>query len=152
MAKHIIFPGAASGLSNHSLHGTWANMIYRCYNPKHSSYPNYGAKGVRVCRKWRISFPAFLHDMGKKPTPLHTLDRIKNEGDYTPKNCRWATSEEQYNNMSSNVQFAYKGEVLTFAQWSRRTGISTSTIRDRFYAGWSIKRVLTQQIRERNRK
>ena len=70
-------------------------MKERCCNRNHVAYCRYGGRDVRVCEEWAVSFPAFLRDMGPKPTPAHTLDRINNDGNYEPGNCRWATPEEQ---------------------------------------------------------
>jgi hypothetical protein len=73
----------------------WAGMIARCTNPKHTSYKNYGGRGITVCKRWLRSFSAFIEDMGPKPTPQHTIDRKNNDGNYTKRNCRWATRSQQ---------------------------------------------------------
>jgi hypothetical protein len=73
-------------------------MISRCENPNVNHFKDYGGRGIRVCGRWRKSYSAFLKDMGRKPSPDHSLDRRNNDGHYTPKNCRWATKSDQAKN------------------------------------------------------
>ena len=78
-----------------SEYSTWKGMIQRCTDPAHSGWHNYGGRGISVCERWRASFAMFLGDMGRRPTPAHTLERIENDSGYFPGNVRWATRKEQ---------------------------------------------------------
>ena len=79
----------------------WAGMKDRCYRPRNHKYPRYGGRGISVCDRWRDSFEAFLADMGRRPSRGHSIDRINNDGNYEPGNCRWATAIEQVHNRGS---------------------------------------------------
>src|SRR3990167_1723862 len=86
------------GCINWPEYRTWKAMKERCCRPAHVGYKYYGARGIQVCDRWLHSFENFLADIGQKPSPRHTLDRINTEGNYEPGNCRWATSSEQRRN------------------------------------------------------
>jgi hypothetical protein len=103
-------------------HDAWRGMLARCRNPRHPSYKNYGGRGITACERWN-SFENFLDDMGKRPSPKHSLDRIDNNGNYEPGNCRWATRREQANNTRMNRFVTFDGRTMTLAQWARETGI-----------------------------
>ena len=86
---------------NTSEYRAWINMNQRCYNKNTKQYKDYGGRGIKVCDRWRFSFLNFIKDMGMKASPRLTLDRINNNGDYTPGNCRWATMKQQTHNRRS---------------------------------------------------
>jgi hypothetical protein len=122
---------------------TWAKMRRRCENPIDPVYHRYGARGIKVCDRWQ-SFAAFLEDMGPRPTPQHTIERVNNDGNYEPGNCRWADRTEQANNRRTSRILEHNGEALTVAEWARRTGLRQHTIMARIDRnGWSVERALT---------
>ena len=122
----------------------WVAMRKRCRaNKKYRA--QYYDRGIRVCDRWS-EFPAFLSDMGECPPGL-TLDRIDNDGNYEPGNCRWATAKQQCNNTRRNRYIEHKGQRLTLAQWSRRTGLPYSTIWKRFHSGLTPAEILSPNLR-----
>ena len=80
----------------------WQGLKGRCLNPSNEDFAHYGGRGIKVCARWQSSYENFLADMGRKPSPEHSLDRINNDGNYEPGNCRWATYTEQNNNRRKN--------------------------------------------------
>lgn len=120
----------------------WSNMKARCTNPKSKSYKNYGGRGITVCKRWLSSFENFYSDMGECPNK-HSIERIDVNGNYEPKNCRWATNKEQANNRRNNDVIEVEGATRTFKAHCDHYGIKYKTAFRRYkYLGWSIKRTL----------
>lgn len=125
----------------------WCNMVARCTNPTRDDYSRYGGRGITVCQQWRsgtsdlTGFEAFVRDIGPRPTPKHTLDRIDNDGNYEPGNCRWATALEQANNKRTSHFIVYRGRRMTIADAAREAGagVTRETARCRIRTGWSIE-------------
>lgn len=122
---------------------TWRGMLNRCHNTREPGFANYGGRGIVVCHRWRDSFKNFLADMGRKPSTRHSIDRIDNDGNYEPDNCRWATAKEQSRNQSTNRFLTYGGETMPVAAWAERVGVKASTISRRLALGWTVDRTLT---------
>lgn len=124
--------------------GVWMNMSDRCYNTAADSYHNYGGRGIQVCAAWRKSFEAFYTDMGPRPSANHSIDRIDNDGDYAPGNCRWATPIEQSRNRRTTRLITFGNRTQSLTEWAAELGI-TSTSLDSRLKRWSLERALTQE-------
>lgn len=122
---------------------SWHQMLRRCTDPEYLSFRNYGGRGISVCASWVGSFDAFIRDVGLRPTPKHQLDRIDNNDNYEPGNCRWATKREQARNRRTNRFLTFNGETLTVVAWAERIGLSKDTLRSRLNSGWSLPDALT---------
>ncbi len=120
---------------------SWRCMKSRCYKINDKEYKNYGARGIIVCDRWLNSFKNFFADMGPRPFG-YTIDRIDNNGNYEPTNCRWATAKEQGNNSRVNRIITFNNISLNLIQWSERLNISTSIISKRLKAGWTMEQII----------
>lgn len=137
------------GMSKSKLYSTWQSMMVRCYNQKGVSYPLYGGRGIKVCKRWN-KFVNFYKDMGDPPKG-YSLDRIDNSKGYSKKNCRWATPKEQSNNKRRNVLMEYNGKIQTRSQWAVEFGIILETLRGRLKRGWSLGDALSKPPRNRRK-
>lgn len=129
------------GASDTKTYRAWWDMLQRCRNPKLSNFRAYGGRGIRVCDRWQ-TFENFLADMGECPAG-RSLDRIDNDGNYEPGNCRWATREQQHGNLQRSVKVTIGGETKCLKQWARHFGIHPATVRYRIRKGWPAERALT---------
>lgn len=118
---------------------TWQRMKQRCQYEKAPDYLRYGGRGIAVCDRWQ-SFENFLADMGPRPAG-HQLDRIDNNGNYSPTNCRWVTTRANARNRSSNVLVTVDGITKTAIEWGEETGLG-ELVRDRIARGWSHDRAV----------
>lgn len=115
------------GMSHSSEFTSWVSAKNRCYYKKDKEYARYGRRGITMCPRWLNSFSAFYHDMGAKPTPKHTLERIDNNKGYSPKNCRWATVQEQAQNRRNTIIIDYLGQYITLKEFASLTGVKYAT-------------------------
>lgn len=124
-----------------STYTSWENMVGRCKYPSNPAYEYYKKRGIKVCEAWQV-FDNFLEDMGEKPSKNHSIDRINNDGNYEPSNCRWATKQEQANNRITNIHFIYNGQKYTLAELARVTGVGKELLRARLCRSkktWSVE-------------
>lgn len=130
------------------LYNIWCSMKQRCYDEHCKNYKRYGGRGITVCDEWNNNYECFRDwSMGNGCKDDLTIDRINNNGNYEPDNCRWTTRDIQSNNKSSNHIITYHGITKTVKQWSKDLNIKYGTLLSRFLRGWSIERALTQPVR-----
>ena len=127
-----------------SLYYTWYHMIRRCSDPLDLGFMRYGGRNIIVCMRWRKSFRAFAEDLGERPSPRHSIDRIDNNGNYEPGNVRWATRKEQQRNRRGNHLVTANGITRSVAEWSEALGVNWATVAQRLKLGWSPERAVTQ--------
>lgn len=125
---------------------TWQAMRDRCNNPNNPRFSHYGGRGISVCAQWD-DYRVFLSDMGRRPTKVHSLDRINNDGNYEPSNCRWATSHQQMTNRTVTRMVCVNGVDVPLATLAKQHGIPANTLRFRILNGWDLDRALSHPIR-----
>lgn len=123
---------------------SWRGMHQRCLNPKFPQYADYGGRGITICARWLNNYDAFYDDMGLRQKG-YTLERINNEGNYEPGNCRWATQTEQNRNMRKSVILQFNGKTQTASEWRKELGFGTNTIRERLQRGLSVEQALSKK-------
>lgn len=126
--------GSSFGLTHHPIRTCYLGMKSRCSNPKNNRYKNYGARGIKVCEEWANDFMAFYNwSVDNGWAKGLSIDRIDSNGNYEPKNCRWVTEKVQQRNRSNNVIINHEGVSMTLIEWAEKTGISFSTLQQRYY-------------------
>lgn len=136
-----------SRLENRSIeYITWQSLRQRCCNPNASGYADYGGRGITVCERWE-KFENFLEDMGNRPTPTYTIERLRVNGNYEPSNCVWATMKEQSRNKRNSRLITMLGATMHFYDWCDAFKINSGVLAARLRKKWPIEKALTEPIR-----
>ena len=139
--------------TTHGGHGTrlydiWHSMKQRCYYKKHIGYESYGGRGIKVCQEWKNDFSNFRDWANSSGySKSLSIDRVDNDGNYEPNNCKWSTVKEQSNNRRSNRFLSHKGETKTLSEWADVLDINDNTLSMRLNSGWSVERTLEEPVR-----
>ncbi len=145
---NFIQAGTSHGRAHTRTYMCWKNMKARCYNPNNSFFKEYGARGITVCKRWRLSFESFYKDMGDKPSGM-TIDRFPdNDGNYEPSNCRWATNSQQSRNKRNNIFVEVKNERMIVKDACRILGLPYRSITARIRKGWDAQKAMNTPIRK----
>jgi hypothetical protein len=131
---------------NPPLYTVWRSMLARCYDPKFKQYPDYGGRGIKVCPQWKTNYHQFYADMAPRPKGL-SIDRINNNLDYSPENCKWSTRKEQQRNRRNTKYVTITGKKYMVAELKDRSGLKSDTIVERAKAGLSLAKVLSPKRR-----
>lgn len=138
------------GLARTKIYTIWIAIKRRCYSKKCADYPDYGGRGIQVCDEWKNDFISFYKwAVSSGYSEGLSIDRIDNDGNYEPNNCRWATLTEQANNKRNNCYITYRGQTRTKKQWSKILGINYYTLNSRLRKGWSIEDALSRKVGRR---
>lgn len=144
--------GCMKGSTRHGLthapeFNVWSMMKQRCNNPNNDRYEDYGGRGIKICDRWLgpEGLPNFVADLGPRPTPLHKLERIDNDGDYEPGNCKWVTQAEQSRNRRNSIHVTFAGETMVLKDWATRLGMKVATLTYRI-KNWGLERAMTEPL------
>lgn len=133
--------------------GIWHGIITRCTDPKYPHFHHYGGRGITVCKRWmgKRGYRNFESDIGPRPSPIHSVDRIDNNGNYEPGNVHWATPIEQANNTRSVVNVTIAGATKSISAWARQVGVTPSCFRRRVNNGWGEQELLLPNLQPQRR-
>lgn len=132
------------GKNRTPIHLTWKGLKARCQRTTNPQFKDYGGRGIYVCDRW-ADFSNFYADMGDRPKGM-TIDRIDNEGPYSPENCRWATPKQQCRNTRKNVAIRHNGMTMCMSEWAEHLGMNRRTLFSRLSCGWSTERALETPV------
>ena len=146
--KHLIESQTTHGMTHTKEYGTWEHIIQRCENPNNTNFHHYGGRGIYICHAWRNDFTLFYKELGKAPSRKHSIERIDNEKGYIPGNCRWATQEEQTQNMRTTKKYLYRGKLVSVQQARRMASSEASyiTIKTRIRNGWDFTKAIETPV------
>lgn len=138
------------GRTKHPLYGTWRQMINRCENPRTNYYERYGGRGISVCEEWKDFWKFVEWAVRNGYSNGLSIDRIDNDGNYCPENCRWVTQGEQLLNTCRNVVVEFDGKKQSLVEWAKELNINYRTLRNRHARGWTVERMLAEPIHTKN--
>ena len=144
-----------NNVSKHNLRKTrlyniWAGMKQRCFNKNSKAYNRYGGRGITICNEWKNDFKKFYEwSMKNGYKDNLTIDRINNDGNYEPKNCRWADNKTQSNNRNNNVILEYNNEKHNIKEWCKIMNVTESALKHRLERGWDLEKALTTPQRNK---
>lgn len=130
------------GMCKTTEYRAWASMLDRCSESNRKYHVRYAGRGIKVCARWIESFENFLEDMGPKPFNNYSIDRIDNDGNYEPGNCRWTDMTTQCRNRSNNRMLTHNGQTRCLSEWSVLNGIPENALRARLSSGWPVDKAL----------
>ena len=140
------------GLRNHRLYNILANMKQRCYNENSKAYKNYGGRGIKICDEWLAKEDGFMNFYNWAINNGYngdlSIDRIDNDGNYEPQNCRWVNNSIQSNNRRNNHKLTFNGDTLNISEWAEKYNLTISAIIHRLDRGWSIEKTLTTPLKK----
>ena len=143
---------ATHKMSKESIYHVWETMRLRCNSPKNHKYYMYGARGIKVCDEWNNDFLKFKEwALNNGYSKGLSLDRIDNNGNYSPDNCRWATRKQQQRNRRNNVIITYNGKTQTLIEWSEELNMSYKALRERYRSGWDINKIFNTPVQIRKK-
>lgn len=143
--EQLILRNTTHGHRYNKIYRVWYAMRERCGRKTDKFYADYGGRGIKVCDRWQ-TFENFLADMGT-PAEGMQIDRINNDGNYEPSNCRWVTRTENASNKRNNKVIEYNGRTMTVSAWEKELKLKAGTIKQRLYLGWDFKRAIETKVR-----
>lgn len=139
------------GAANTFEYRVWTGMISRCNNPRATGFKYYGGRGISVCDRWRISFDAFLKDMGPAPSVKHSIERKDVNGSYEPRNCLWLEKNRQARNTRRTKNIAFQGREQSLAAWCEELGLPYWRTHSRIHKlGWPVERALMEAVQPKS--